>query len=222
MSKPNPVAATADSLPRDLAASPEGDDDRENLARRGPRRRCRRLRPVHPGDGHQGLQKDAGQPRRLGAIPDRRRQGRVRHREFWDSWGAIEAFAGQDIEEAFFCSEDDRFLVERDLTVCHYEVAGAERFGELCLTCGKKQPARPSPRTAVTRCLTAGHAGPWCRVRRSDLGDGRGWSWFPSPVTAAARGRMVLANLPGLRSQCGQPRYAMKAQVELCASEEPP
>lgn len=28
---------------------------------------------------------------------------------------------------------------------------------------------------------------------------------------------MVLANLPGQRGQCGQPRYAMKAQLDLCA-----
>ena len=34
-------------------------------------------------------------------------------------------------------------------------------------------------------------------------------------VSPGARARMVLANLPRLRSQCGQPRYAMKAQVEL-------
>jgi heme-degrading monooxygenase HmoA len=45
---------------------------------------------------------------------------------FWDSWGAVEAFAGQDIEEAVFYPEDDRFLVERDLTVRHYEVGGTE------------------------------------------------------------------------------------------------
>jgi heme-degrading monooxygenase HmoA len=44
----------------------------------------------------------------------------------WESREAIKGFAGQDIETAVFYPEDDRFLVERDLTVRHYEVAGSE------------------------------------------------------------------------------------------------
>ncbi len=40
----------------------------------------------------------------------------------WDSWEAIEAFAGPDPEKAVFYPEDDRFLVERELRVTHYEV----------------------------------------------------------------------------------------------------
>lgn len=44
----------------------------------------------------------------------------------WESRAAIEGFAGQDIEMAVFYPEDDQFLVERDLTVRHYEVADAE------------------------------------------------------------------------------------------------
>jgi heme-degrading monooxygenase HmoA len=42
----------------------------------------------------------------------------------WESRPAIEAFAGQDIEQAVFYPEDDRYLIDRDLTVRHYEVAG--------------------------------------------------------------------------------------------------
>jgi heme-degrading monooxygenase HmoA len=42
----------------------------------------------------------------------------------WDSRTAIEAFAGPDIDQAVFYPEDDQYLVERDLTVRHYEVAG--------------------------------------------------------------------------------------------------
>jgi len=45
---------------------------------------------------------------------------------FWDSQQAIQGFAGQDIEKAVFYPEDDRFLVERDLTVRHYEVTGTD------------------------------------------------------------------------------------------------
>ena len=40
----------------------------------------------------------------------------------WDSIEAVKAFAGEDHETAVFYPEDDRFLVERDLTSAHYEV----------------------------------------------------------------------------------------------------
>jgi heme-degrading monooxygenase HmoA len=40
----------------------------------------------------------------------------------WDSLDAVRAFAGEDYETAVFYPEDDRFLVERDLTCTHYEV----------------------------------------------------------------------------------------------------
>ena len=40
----------------------------------------------------------------------------------WDSWEAIKAFAGPDPERAVFYPEDDRFLIERELRVTHYEV----------------------------------------------------------------------------------------------------
>lgn len=40
----------------------------------------------------------------------------------WSSREAIEAFAGSDIEQAKFYPEDDRLLVNRDVTVNHYEV----------------------------------------------------------------------------------------------------
>ena len=41
---------------------------------------------------------------------------------FWDSREAVEAFAGPDPERAVFYPEDDRFLVERDLHVTHYDL----------------------------------------------------------------------------------------------------
>ena len=40
----------------------------------------------------------------------------------WDSQDSIRAFAGDDMDQAVFYPEDDRFLVERDRTVRHYEV----------------------------------------------------------------------------------------------------
>jgi heme-degrading monooxygenase HmoA len=41
---------------------------------------------------------------------------------FWESLEAVTGFAGPDPESAVFYPEDDRFLVERDLTVTHYEL----------------------------------------------------------------------------------------------------
>jgi hypothetical protein len=34
----------------------------------------------------------------------------------------VQAFAGDDIARARFYPEDDRYLLERDLTVTHYDV----------------------------------------------------------------------------------------------------
>ncbi len=43
----------------------------------------------------------------------------------WDSTEAIRGFAGTDVERAVFYPEDDRYLVDRDLTAHHWIVAGA-------------------------------------------------------------------------------------------------
>ena len=41
---------------------------------------------------------------------------------FWESLEAIRGFAGEDVEAAVFYEEDDRFLVEREETVTHWQV----------------------------------------------------------------------------------------------------
>ena len=46
---------------------------------------------------------------------------------FWESRTAIEGFAGLDIDQAVFYPDDDQFLIERDLTVRHYEVADSDQ-----------------------------------------------------------------------------------------------
>lgn len=40
----------------------------------------------------------------------------------WDSMDHVRAFAGDDAEQAVFYPDDDRFLIDRDLRVRHYEV----------------------------------------------------------------------------------------------------
>jgi heme-degrading monooxygenase HmoA len=41
---------------------------------------------------------------------------------FWESKEAVRRFAGDDIEQAVFYPEDDRYLVDRGQTVRHFEV----------------------------------------------------------------------------------------------------
>lgn len=40
----------------------------------------------------------------------------------WDSWEAIQAFAGPDYEKAVYYPEDDKFLLDRGPQVTHYEL----------------------------------------------------------------------------------------------------
>jgi heme-degrading monooxygenase HmoA len=42
---------------------------------------------------------------------------------WWSSRADIEAFAGQDIDVAVFYPEDDEYLIDRETTVTHYNVA---------------------------------------------------------------------------------------------------
>jgi heme-degrading monooxygenase HmoA len=42
---------------------------------------------------------------------------------WWSSWTDIKGFAGQDIGVAVFYPEDDGYLIDRETTVKHYEVA---------------------------------------------------------------------------------------------------
>lgn len=75
-----------------------------------------------------GLAGYAGTPGNQGAWMLRRDDGA--RSEFvtftlWDSLDAIRAFAGDDVETAVYYPDDDRYLIERDRRVAHYEVAGS-------------------------------------------------------------------------------------------------
>lgn len=39
----------------------------------------------------------------------------------WESYDAIRAFAGDDIERAYYYPEDEHFLLEKETTVTHHE-----------------------------------------------------------------------------------------------------
>jgi heme-degrading monooxygenase HmoA len=72
-----------------------------------------------------GFAEYEGTPGNRGAWMLRRDKGEVT--EFvtfslWESRDSIRAFAGDDIDRAVFYPEDDRFLVEREDTVAHFDV----------------------------------------------------------------------------------------------------
>jgi catechol 2,3-dioxygenase-like lactoylglutathione lyase family enzyme/heme-degrading monooxygenase HmoA len=50
---------------------------------------------------------------------------------FWISLDAVKAFAGEDVEQAVFYPEDDRFLVDRETTVTHFDVFEPDGVREL-------------------------------------------------------------------------------------------
>jgi len=60
---------------------------------------------------------------------------------FWESMAAVRAFAGGDPERAVFYPEDDRFLVDRETSVTHFEAHGEpapDSRGR-----GRERPERP-------------------------------------------------------------------------------
>ena len=77
-----------------------------------------------------GMKEDLATPGNRGAYMLTRELGALTEvvtLSFWDSYDAIRAFAGEDYETAVFYPEDERYLVERDLTCTHYEVMGEPR-----------------------------------------------------------------------------------------------
>jgi heme-degrading monooxygenase HmoA len=41
---------------------------------------------------------------------------------FWESFEAVRRFAGEEPERAVIYPEDERYLLDRELTVAHYEI----------------------------------------------------------------------------------------------------
>ena len=77
-----------------------------------------------------GIAEYASTPGNRGAWMLRREDGdrtEIVTFSLWESYDAIHAFAGEDAEAAVFYPEDDRYLVERDERVTHYEVADEAR-----------------------------------------------------------------------------------------------
>lgn len=79
-----------------------------------------------------GLAAYAAMPGNCGAWILRRDSGT--HSEFvafslWDSLDALRSLTGEDMETSLRHPEDDRYLIDRDTTVWHYEVAGSKPPG---------------------------------------------------------------------------------------------
>ena len=76
-----------------------------------------------------GIESYQQTPGNLGAWLLRRPDGdreEIVTLSFWDSVQSIEAFAGEDINRAVYYPEDERYLLERDPHVLHYQVPDAE------------------------------------------------------------------------------------------------
>jgi hypothetical protein len=58
----------------------------------------------------------------------------------WEDWDSVRAFAGDDPEKAVFYPRDEAFLVDREMTVRHYEVYGSMPFSGLGTTAPKDTP----------------------------------------------------------------------------------
>lgn len=72
-----------------------------------------------------GLSEYATTPGNRGAWMLRRDEGDQTEfltLSFWETREAIAGFAGEDIETAVYYPEDERFLIERDDVVRHYDV----------------------------------------------------------------------------------------------------
>lgn len=75
-----------------------------------------------------GVREYAATPGNLGVHMLRRIEGdraEFLMLTFWESLDAVRGFAGDDVETAVFYPEDDRFLIERELTASHWEVLEA-------------------------------------------------------------------------------------------------
>jgi len=60
-----------------------------------------------------------------------RTEGEVVHfllQTFWDSWEAVEQFAGPDYARARYFPGDEDYLLEREPFATHYEVVEATGF----------------------------------------------------------------------------------------------
>jgi len=76
--------------------------------------------------GYEGLRNTPGNRGVLGLL--RCVDGHAEHvvMSLWDSEEAIARFAGDDVERAVFYPEDDRFLVDKDERVRHFQVVFAD------------------------------------------------------------------------------------------------
>jgi uncharacterized protein YndB with AHSA1/START domain/heme-degrading monooxygenase HmoA len=69
---------------------------------------------------------------------------------WWSDLDAVRAFAGDDVEAARYYPEDDPYLLDRDATVAHFEVAAPY---QLPAAAGGPGPDDPAAGFTVTRVL---------------------------------------------------------------------
>jgi kanamycin kinase len=94
----------------------------------------------------------------------------------WDSMEAVTAFAGTQPEKAVFYPEDDRYLIDRDLTVDHYE-----SIRRLVWASARQHRRTPAEQRASERGIEHNdHMDPPAPLRHHYAS----WSWSPLPSAA--------------------------------------
>ena len=87
-----------------------------------PSQRVRRVPAVPRKDRNPRFPRDARKPGGLRPAPRRRGAAHFLFVSLWESFDAISAFAGADVEKARYYPEDRDYLLELEPTVTHYEV----------------------------------------------------------------------------------------------------
>jgi heme-degrading monooxygenase HmoA len=114
-----PASSSTSSLNRETGPA----DDRLHLERSRQHRRCRPVRRVHPRAGFAEYGRTRGN---RGAWLLRRDHAGTTEfitLSLWDTIDAIHAFAGENIEAAVLYPEDERYLIDGQSHITHYDVA---------------------------------------------------------------------------------------------------
>lgn len=76
-----------------------------------------------------GVREQRNTPGNLGSLVLRRDLGAATEIlvvSLWESWEAVRAFAGEPVERAIYYPEDEKYLLELEPEVVHFEVPVAE------------------------------------------------------------------------------------------------
>ncbi len=104
----------------------------------------------------------------------------------WDSRDSIRAFAGEDIEQAVFYPEDDRFLIERDLVSTSLRGCGLARSSWQHHRCAVTHHSEMADQAGLQHRIKVS---PWYGPVRGDASECCGECWTGSQFPACSSQR---------------------------------